>query len=146
MRIRDPIEWNESLLTGVDEIDQQHRILVNTLNEVDAKLGDSPNFRLFEQITRDLLAYAIYHFETEEQLITRYGYDSAAGEEADAHVRQHRAFSEQVIELRAQAHSGKVVTQEALLRFLRDWLIDHICNTDRRLAAFIRARSSQKTR
>jgi hemerythrin len=30
----EPILWNDSYLTGVDRIDEQHKVLVDTLNEV----------------------------------------------------------------------------------------------------------------
>src|SRR5690242_14394389 len=85
MTIPGPTEWSDSMLTGVDEIDQQHRVLVNTLNDFAAKLAGNSDDRLFEQVTRDLLAYAIYHFETEEELIKRYGYDAAENDDANAH-------------------------------------------------------------
>ena len=55
------------MLTGVPEIDRQHRILVDALIEARASLSGDPADPLFERITRDLLAYAIYHFDTEEQ-------------------------------------------------------------------------------
>jgi hemerythrin-like metal-binding protein len=140
MTIAELIVWNDSLLTGVDEIDRQHRILVNTLNEVNSKLAEHPSEKLFEQITRDLLAYAIYHFETEEQLITRFGYDRADPAAAAAHVQQHRGFSQRVVALRDEVHSGQAVSPDALLTFLRDWLTEHICTTDQRLGRFICAR------
>ena len=136
------IEWNDSLLIGVDEIDRQHKILVNTLNEVATRISEYSGRRRIEQITRDLLAYAIYHFESEEQLIKQYGYDTAEPEDADLHIRQHRGFSDRVIAMRAEAEEGKSVSQAALLKFLKDWLINHIGTTDRRLGQFIRANSS----
>ena len=70
----EPIQWSDALLTGVAEIDRQHRILVDTLNEARVKLTVETDDPLFEQITRDLLAYAIYHFNTEEQLMQQFGY------------------------------------------------------------------------
>jgi hemerythrin-like metal-binding protein len=143
MTIYAPVEWNDSLQTGVADIDRQHRILVNTLNDLAAKLSDRPKRQRIEQVTRDLLAYAIYHFETEEELIKRYGYDTAEPEDAHIHVQQHRSFSERVVALRADAHDGKSQSQVALLSFLKDWLMNHICTTDQRLGKFISAKSAQ---
>lgn len=143
MTIYAPVEWNDSLHTGVADIDYQHRILVNTLNDLAAKLSDSPNHQRIEQISRDLLAYAIYHFETEEELIKRYGYDTAEPEEAHIHVQQHRSFSDRVVALRAEARDGKSESQVALLAFLKDWLLNHICTTDQRLGKFINAKAKQ---
>lgn len=130
----DAIQWNDAMLTGVDEIDAQHRILVDTLIEANTKLSDNAGDPLFEQITRDLLAYAIYHFDTEERLMLQHGY---AAEEAAIHVSEHRGFSEQVVALRSEARSDEPGARDALLAFLRNWLIKHILTSDQRLGKFI---------
>jgi hemerythrin len=139
------VEWNDSLLTGVDEIDRQHRILVNTLNEVAARVSEYSGDRRIDQVTRDLLAFAAYHFETEEQLMALHGYDAAEPEEARLHNLQHLGFSERVIALRAAAEDGKPASLAAFLGFLKGWLINHIGTTDQRLGDFIRSRGSRNS-
>jgi len=130
------------MLTGVAEIDRQHRILVDTLGEAQIRLTDKLDDQLFEQITRDLLAYAIYHFNTEEQLMQQYGYASGASEESKSHLAAHRGFSEQVVALREKAHAGEQESRVDLLDFLKSWLSNHIMTTDKRLGQFICARTS----
>jgi hemerythrin len=137
MRNPDLIEWNDAMLTGVAEIDAQHRILVDTLIEAQTKLTGNLSDPLFEQITRDLLAYAIYHFDTEEKLMRQYNYTTADPGDAVAHLAQHRRFSEQVVTLRTEAREGKPGSRDALLAFLQNWLIDHILTSDQRLGRFI---------
>jgi len=139
------IEWNESMFTGVKEIDRQHEVLVNVLNEIAAMGAESPGQRRLEEVTLDLLAYALYHFETEERLMQQSGYDRDQPGEAQAHVLQHRAFSDRVIALRAATAEGQERSQAALLQFLRDWLINHIGSTDRRLGDYI-SRSISRAR
>lgn len=132
-----PIQWNDSLLTGVAEIDQQHRILVEILIEARTTMVRESVGPLFERITRDLLAYAIYHFDTEEQLMQQLGYAIASPEAAEAHLTQHRSFSEQVVALRTEAYLGNADAQAALLPFLENWLVNHILTTDKSLGQFI---------
>jgi len=132
----DSIKWNDAMLTGVAEMDTQHRILVDTLIEANAKLTGSASDPLFEQITRDLLAYAIYHFDTEEQLMRQHGYEP---EKTALHIGEHRGFSERVVALRSEARSGEPGARDALLAFLRNWLINHILTSDQQLGKFIRA-------
>ncbi|MBI5786755.1 MAG: hemerythrin family protein [Rhodocyclales bacterium] len=138
----DSIKWNDDMLTGVAEIDAQHRILVDTLIEANTKLTADASDPLFEQITRDLLAYAIYHFDTEEQLMRQCGY---APDDAAKHVGEHRSFSEQVVALRNDARRGEPGARNALVAFLRDWLVNHIMTSDRRLGQFIRAAAPART-
>ncbi|MGO9772448.1 MAG: bacteriohemerythrin [Roseiarcus sp.] len=132
-----PIQWSDALLTGVAEIDRQHRILVDSLVEARQELSDDVSDPLFEQITRDLLGYAIYHFDTEEQLMRRHGYHAAAPDAAARHVAQHRGFSERVVALRAAARLGEPGTKTALLTFLEDWLVNHIMTADKLLGEFV---------
>jgi|GEM_PF-321449 hemerythrin-like metal-binding protein len=143
MNDSDPIQWSDSMLTGVTEIDQQHRILVDTLNAAKVKLTSEADNSLFEKITRDLLAYAIYHFNAEEQLMKQFGYAAAVPEEAKLHLAAHRHFSEQVVALRAEAREGKPYSRDALLDFLKNWLTNHIMTTDKRLGEFICSKTTK---
>lgn len=141
----DPIQWNDAMLTGVAEIDRQHRILVDTLIEAQTNLTGNLHDPLFEQITRDLLAYAIYHFDTEESLMRQHGYATAAPDEMAAHLAQHRRFSEQVVALRSDGRDDKPGAREALLEFLRNWLVGHILTSDQQLGKFIRSCKASAT-
>ena len=132
-----PIIWDDTLATGVLDIDEQHQILVNTLNEANASLTDDSPLELLEQITRDLLSYALYHFETEEKLMQDAEYPKLRPEEADLHLEQHRAFSAKVVAVRNQIKSGTRIPRDELLSFLNGWLVNHILSTDKALAAFL---------
>jgi hemerythrin-like metal-binding protein len=132
-----PIEWNESMLTGIADIDKQHQYLVDTLQEANKKLLSDDNNILLRQIVRDLLGYAIMHFETEETLMQRYGYDKAYPEEAQSHIAQHRDFSRQVVMVRDQLREGCMVSREEVLSFLNHWLREHVFGTDQLLGKYL---------
>jgi hemerythrin-like metal-binding protein len=133
----EPIIWNDTFMTGVDRIDEQHKVLVNTLNEANARLSVNVTRDLLEQITRDLLSYAIYHFETEEALMREYDYVGLASADEEKHRHEHRSFSQQVVALRESLRDGRLVTREELLSFLNNWLINHILHTDKRFGEFL---------
>jgi len=132
-----PMLWQDSFNTGVEEIDEQHRILVNTINEAGVTLSENSNIDVLEQITNDLLSYALYHFETEEELMQEYGYGEESTEDADAHLAQHRNFSATVVEVKDGLRGGKPISKDDLLSFLQNWLANHILNTDKKLGTFI---------
>jgi hemerythrin len=142
MGAQQDVGWGPELATGVEEMDRQHRILIGAIQELETWRGPGAAAARFEQVTRDLLAYAIYHFETEEQLIRHYGYDRAETEEAEAHLRQHRDFSRRIVDLRARLQGDETAPQDAIVSFLRQWWKAHICTTDQLLARFILARRS----
>ncbi|MCF6251308.1 MAG: bacteriohemerythrin [Methylococcaceae bacterium] len=134
------ISWNDDFVTGVKEIDEQHMILVNTLNEASSKLTSDNSQSVLLNFTQELLAYALYHFETEEALMQQYDYQIADQMSIQQHLKEHRSFSQQVIAVREQIHAGKNIEIPKLLDFLYQWLVNHILKTDKALAKQILAK------
>jgi len=138
----DPIQWNDQMLTGVGPIDRQNRILFDALGELESKACANGGARACDEIARDLLAYALFHFETEEELMRRCGYDHAGQREADAHRQEHREFSRQLADLCAQWDGGDAASRDAQARLLKQWLSNHIRTSDQRVGRFITLRKS----
>ncbi|MBK6741957.1 MAG: hemerythrin family protein [Hydrogenophilales bacterium] len=141
MNIDIPLAWNDSFLTGITKIDEQHKVLVNTLNEAHARLGDQPTREILDDITRNLLSYALYHFETEETLMQEHAYQEACPEESAKHHKEHRDFSQTVVNLRNGIKEGQLVSREELIGFLSHWLVTHILFTDQKLGAYLTGRN-----
>ena len=141
-KLEQPLVWNPDFSTGVAIIDDQHRVLINMLNEASGKLTDRSPLGDYERIVQGLLNYAGYHFGTEERLIGEHGYDKEVAAEAAGHIAQHKAFAEQVVAVQAQLKAGQRIKKADLVTFLKDWLIDHMLNTDKKLGAFIRNKSA----
>ncbi len=134
---QEKISWSSEYDTGVEEMDEQHRILVHTINEAQDKLATDSSQQALEDITRDLLSYALYHFETEEEMMHAYDYKGFSSEEFERHMKQHRDFSAQVVAVRESIKEGKPIGKEELIGFLMKWLINHINKTDKKLGAFL---------
>lgn len=134
--ISTPMVWRDDFATGVDEIDEQHKILIHTLQEANQLLINDHSVAVLENITRDLLSYALYHFDTEEELMQQYNYQLQEEDNA-AHLAQHRGFSEKIVSIRNDLKSGTLISREDLINFLSNWLTHHILNTDKRLGAHI---------
>ncbi|MBF0187921.1 MAG: bacteriohemerythrin [Magnetococcales bacterium] len=135
--------WREEYMTGIAEIDDQHKILVHALNEASEKLTGDFHLSTMEKIVNDLLSYAIYHFETEEELMEEYGYEMESDEAYRTHLKQHRSFSSRVVEIHEGLKIGTPVPAVQLLDFLNQWLVNHILNTDKKLGAHILAKQQQ---
>lgn len=132
-----PIEWSDRMATGVAKIDEQHRLLVNTLRQANRKLLDEHPGPALAEIAKDLLRYAIMHFETEEELMRRYGYEAACPEVARLHIAQHREFSRQVVAICDRLRENQPVSHVEVLKFLNEWLRDHVLGIDQLFGAFL---------
>jgi hemerythrin-like metal-binding protein len=120
--------WNDSFSVGVREIDDQHKELVEILNELVALVGEYPGSANQEitSIIEKIDAYKTVHFETEEKYFKQFNY---AG--ADEHIQAHKDFNEKVGELVAsfQKNSEKEQLLE-LVDFIENWFSDHVLNMD----------------
>ena len=69
MADKDYIPWSEDLSVGLEEIDEQHKILINLINrlfnEAILKRADKA---LISDILDELIQYTIVHFAVEESL------------------------------------------------------------------------------
>lgn len=130
--------WQQAFATGVAVIDDQHKILVNMLNDASEKLSDGSPAGDFERIVQGLLNYSVYHFQTEERLMAEFGYDKECADHTARHVKAHRGFTDKMTAVKAEIQAGICPPKAELEKFLVDWLADHILHTDKKLGAFIR--------
>lgn len=130
--------WSDSLLTGLEMVDRQHRGLLDLINEVAPLLAASGSTRLedFAPLRDKLMAYAESHFRTEDDLMSHYRVDARVLEH---HRHSHAGFVERVTELADHFASGQGITGSELLSFLAGWLMFHILGEDQTMARQIRA-------
>ncbi|GAB7021853.1 bacteriohemerythrin [Salidesulfovibrio brasiliensis] len=125
-------EWDDSLSVGVREIDGQHKVLIDLINELNDAMRARRSKAIMMDVVKRLADYAVEHFATEERLFDRYGYP-----ETEAHKEIHRKFVAKVSEFAEQLNSGKASVTMEVMRFLKDWLIGHIKGTDQKYSAFL---------
>lgn len=124
--------WKSNYLTGFEEIDTQHKVLIDLLNKLSGafdKQGETVNL---ESIISELSDYTDYHFSFEEANMEKVDYPEYA-----QHKEQHDYFRNKVNEFKSKYEKGEVYIKVALIIHLRDWIIDHICKVDNRLGKFL---------
>lgn len=129
--------WLEEYAIGHDKIDSQHRQIVDILNQLYTLLNDSGADRQAEaELVFDQLAnYVTEHFAYEEDLIFNCGYPNDL---LIAHKATHAALLSKV-QCIARAHQeGDAAALSELLPYLYgNWLIEHICGTDKAYASYV---------
>lgn len=128
------VQWDDSMSVGNLQIDEQHKILINTINQLaSAEIQDDRT--VVAMIIDELVSYTAFHFDFEERLI-----ESAAYPDLEEHRRNHQVFVTWVTNLREEfaSHQRRQVG-ERILGFLCDWLRDHILGEDRRYCACLSA-------
>ena len=118
--------WSDALSTGVRAMDDQHKGLVNTLNELHAAMLVGNNKAATGQLLDRLVKYTHDHFAAEEALLTRTKFPRLS-----AHLTKHKDLTSQVEQFVARYQRGELSLNIDLLMFLRDWLSTHIQKEDK---------------
>jgi len=124
------IAWNDALMTGVTTMDEQHKILVNMINEANYLLDEKAGRDVYMEVVKDLISYALYHFDEEEELMIAAQYPQ---ELRQHHIEEHRAFSGKVTTIQQELVQGKLIHRDELIGYLNHWLVNHIMVTDQQL-------------
>lgn len=119
------IEWNKNFELGIDEFDEQHRHLICLLNEAYANFIGEASKETINGIIDSLFDYATYHFCAEEHWMGLHGYGGLG-----KHRDEHNEFSRRIVEIQYDSNREMKHVSIELLAFLRNWLIDHILQTD----------------
>jgi len=142
MHAQDTIVWDTGFDTGVPDIDEQHHMLVSTLNDANLTLQHESRREVVDRLLEDLLAYALYHFETEEGLMLEHHYAAHDARMAATHIEEHRRFAQRVVAWRNTLDRTGDVDRDALLLFLNTWLQQHILGIDQQFARFLHERGA----
>ncbi|MEO5367014.1 MAG: bacteriohemerythrin [Magnetococcus sp. WYHC-3] len=126
--------WGNYLKVGVEFIDYDHRRLVEMINQLFACLITGAGRDKVGRIIDDLVDYTKYHFKREEDQFGPKGYPETA-----AHKAQHVKFTSGVVAFQKEFHEKGAPLTNEVLGFLKDWLVEHILNTDVKMARFLRS-------
>ncbi|MDH4261458.1 MAG: bacteriohemerythrin [Spirochaetia bacterium] len=126
------ITWSNDLALGIDEIDEQHKVLIEILNDVyDTVNSGTRDEKRLKKIVDGMLRYVNFHFVTEEMKMIKTNYS-----DYKTHKAQHDAFVEKAMEFQAAFREGSTTLPEEMMGFLKDWLVNHIQGTDRQYVPY----------
>ena len=129
-------QWDSSLESGYDKVDNQHKQLVVAVNNLmEASKSGKGDAAVME--TLDFLTgYAVKHFSDEEKLQVDYNYPDYLN-----HKRIHDEFKGKVGEIvqkvRKEGPSELIISEVSST--IGAWLLNHIKGDDFRMAAFVKA-------
>lgn len=132
------IEWSNELSVGIEEIDMQHKVLVDLLNQIHEAIMQRQGAEATSEIIERLGEYTRIHFAVEESLMRILHYP-----EYEQHREHHEHLIEQLNGFRNKLESGKSSVSFELAHFLKVWLTKHIMETDKRYTQYFLAQGIQ---
>lgn len=130
--------WDKNLETGNAMIDQQHKELIRSMNNL-LEACSKGKGRAEIQSTLDFLSrYISKHFSDEEALQRKYAYP-----DYENHKKAHEDFKKTVAEMAAEyEQSGTSIVLVAKINSsVSSWLINHINREDAKIARHIKEKT-----
>lgn len=124
--------WRDDLNTGISVIDNQHKRIVEMINQLQA-VNAKKDRAVIGNVIEELVDYTLSHFAFEEALMEDAGYQFTR-----AHKKIHELFIRRVSEYKTRFQAGEDVTEE-LQGLLGRWLFNHIKNDDAGYVGSVRA-------
>ena len=116
-------EWSESLSVGIDEIDRQHKRIIDYINLLDQAIQQKSEDKI-KDVIHGLIDYTDTHFAFEEDLMRKMEYALV-----DTHSITHRSFISRIKDYQNRFNNGEDISRK-LLTDLRIWLTNHIKKDD----------------
>ena len=121
------VDWTEEFSVGIKDIDDQHKILVGMLNQLNQGVIERKGAECMKKIILEMIAYAGTHFATEEKLMVKFGYPDYPN-----HKKEHDRFAKKAQDLKTRVEAAGFMMGLEVLTFLKDWLKNHILHTDKK--------------
>ncbi len=119
------LTWSHECIVGVQAMDDQHGILMDTLNELRLMLVRGTQRREVCLQLERLIEFTQRHFQSEEQLLQQQGFPGA-----HEHRNAHQALLARLYTALEHVNREEPVHLSSLLEFLPSWYLDHVEQLD----------------
>ena len=128
------LTWSHECIVGVQAMDDQHGILMDTLNDLRIMLLHGANHREVCLQLERLIDFTQMHFQSEEQLLKQQGFP-----EVEGHCIAHQRLLGRLYT--ALEHVNREdVRLNSLLEFLPAWYLEHVEKLDNPYGAWLNER------
>ena len=126
------IVWDEILSVGVDEIDEDHRKLVNIFNILNHSVMAEESSDYLAATLAELINCTVWHFSHEERLMLKHRYEGI-----EEHKAEHQELIKSAKELQQEILQADKPVVDEHIEFLERWLTEHILTADLRLGSYL---------
>jgi len=128
------LNWDDSLSTGIINIDNQHKELLSRLSEFLVAMEDGKGKNEIKDTLDFLEEYVIKHFNDEEEIQKKNNYPKY-----NLQHQQHEAFKEELKKLRDTFDKAgeSVLLALNIQGKIINWVKNHIMTLDKELGEFL---------
>lgn len=127
------ITWKDTFNLGIELIDEQHRKLIDIINELYDAQQHGTSQMIIKDTIQKLFDYTNYHFTMEEEMHRANRYPIH-----EQHHLEHQEFIERLIIFKRDADKNNLLLSLKTIDFLKDWTINHILGSDREFSDYLK--------
>lgn len=130
------IMWNDAYSVKVKQFDDQHKKLVEIVNELHDAMKVGKGKDVLTKVLGSLISYTGSHFADEEKLMKLHAYPGY-----ENHKKEHNLLVAQVLDFQKKFHDGNALITQNIMTFLRDWLVKHIQSEDKKYGEYLNSKN-----
>ena len=135
-------KWDESFLIGIEELDHEHKVLIDDINRLHEELARHVQKSEIEKCLGDIYARMQAHFALEEHVMKEHEYKFF-----DEHKREHDELLDSYTEYMLQFLNDPGVSSSIPIEnTLKHWVMNHIITSDKKMSLMVQEKESFKTR
>ncbi len=135
-------KWDESFLIGIEELDHEHKVLIDDINRLHEQLVRHDQKSEIEKCLGAIYARMQAHFALEEHLMKEHEYKFF-----DEHKREHDDLLDSYTEYMLQFLNDTDVSSSIPIEdILKHWVMNHIITSDKKMSQMVQEKKSFKTR
>ncbi len=120
------VAWSDDYKVGIAAIDNDHKTLFTLVNRLHDRIKAGDGEEAVGDALDGLIDYIDTHFAREERYMEECGYPDVVH-----HAQKHRDLARTVRSLKTLFEDDpREVENDAILRFLKNWLTNHILKSD----------------
>ena len=123
------MEWKHEFSVHVPAIDEDHRILVECVTEIEQAVAVGEKSAVIISAIGEFIHLARTHFNHEVALMRFHDYP-----DIDAHIKAHKTFLAELARLEKKS-LAESLSNEAV-EFLHTWLEEHVASYDKHYASY----------
>ena len=136
------ITWSKTFACGIKIIDDQHKDLVNLVNDMHNHItgNEEQEREYFDMVIGEAEKYIKIHFDTEEKIMAAANFTGLA-----EHKKAHDNFIATVEKYVSDYSAGKRLSLYSFTQSLKDWALSHIAVLDKQYFVHLQKIAARKT-
>ena len=127
------IIWSDGFLIGIEELDYEHRSLIEEINKLHRELIEVVDMDRIGETLGNIHARMQAHFALEEHVMVSCEYPHYPEHKAE-HDRLLDEYTEHMIKFKKSQTLGDRKAMEDMLRL---WIVNHILTSDKKMSLMV---------